>query len=133
MNPQDLIRSIMTALDNISSGEQQKQPMDSNRDGNYSNDTPQDPETPEVTKAPNLAMLVPIKFDQNDHTDDSNPMFPISDFPTSNGAESNPQASFSQADSQPDCGCEEPTANDNQPDELELIKRAAGISRRPEE
>jgi hypothetical protein len=129
MNPQDLIRSIMTALDNISSSEQQ--PQDCNHDGNYSNDTRQDPNTPEVTKAPNLAMLVPIEFDQTDHTDSTKPIFPVPGFPTSHGAEANPQSGFSSpSTSDSDCGC---SGNANEPDELDLIMRAAGINRRPEE
>ena len=45
-----------------------------NQNGETTPDT--DPNTPQVTKVPNLAMMVPVKFDQDDHSDDSEPMFP---------------------------------------------------------
>ena len=110
MNPQDLIRSIMTALDNIGSDEQpqmgEPQPM---QDGGI-----------EKVQVPTMAVLTPVKVDNSASSDGTavRGMFPA------------PEHAKSEEPMSGDCGCE---ANDNEPDELELIKRAAGISRRPEE
>ena len=103
MNPQDLIRSIMTALDNIGSDEQPNTPAQG---------------TPEKMNVPTIAVLTPVKVD-NKSSDGSKSVF--TDVPTHTKQEEPEQA---------DCGC---GGNDNQPDELEIIKRSAGISPRPEE
>jgi hypothetical protein len=108
MNPQDLIRSIMTALDNIGSDEQ-PQMGEPQQDGGI-----------EKVQVPTMAVLTPVKVDNSASSDGTavKGMFPA------------PEHQKSEEPMSGDCGCE---ANDNEPDELELIKRAAGISRRPEE
>jgi len=80
-----------------------------NQDGETTPDT--DPNTPEVTKAPNLAMMVPVKFDQSDHSDDAEPMFPT-----------------------PDHGSEVHGTDGNEPhnDELKIIKIRAGLMKAPQ-
>jgi len=113
MNPQDLIRSIMTALDNIGSdekpamGEPQAEPT---QDGGI-----------EQVKVPTIAVLTPVKIDNTSSSDGSavKGMFPAPEH-----AKSEEPAS--------DCGCGGSSTPDV-PDELELIKRAAGISRPPEQ
>jgi hypothetical protein len=112
MNPQDLIRSIMTALDNIGSDEQPQMgepDMEPQHDGGI-----------EKVQVPTIAVLTPVKVDNKASSDGTavKGMFPA------------PEHQKSEEPMSSDCGCE---ANDNEPDELELIKRAAGISRRPEE
>ena len=114
MNPQDLIRSIMTALDNIGSDEQPQMgepEMEPKQDGGITK-----------VEVPSMAILTPVKVDNKASTDGTavKGMFPAPEHAKSEEPTS-------------DCGCGEPEANDNEPDELELIKRAAGISRRPEE
>lgn len=116
MNPQDLIRSIMTALDNIGSDEQPQMgepEMEPKQDGGI-----------EKVEVPSMAILTPVKVDNKASTDGTavKGMFPAPEH-----AKSEELAA--------DCGCggSEPESNDNEPDELELIKRAAGISRSPQE
>jgi hypothetical protein len=100
MNPQDLIRSIMTALDNISSDEQPAQG------------------TPEKMNVPTIAVLTPVKVD-NKSAEGSKSLF------------TNVPAHAKQEEpEQSDCGCGN---DDNQPDELEIMRRSAGISTRPED
>ena len=114
MNPQDLIRSIMTALDNIGSDEQpstSEPNMEPQHDGGI-----------EKVQVPTIAVLTPVKVDNSASSDGTavKGMFPA------------PEHQKSEEPMSGDCGCGgEPEANDNEPDELELIKRAAGISRRP--
>jgi hypothetical protein len=114
MNPQDLIRSIMTALDNIGSDQQPQMgepEMEPKHDGGI-----------EKVEVPSMAILTPVKVDNKASTDGTavKGLFPA---PEHQKAEE-PAA---------DCGCggDEPEAND-QTDELEIMKRSAGISRRPE-
>ena len=79
----------------------------SNQDGET---TPQDdPNTPQVTKAPNLAMMVPVEFDQQDHSDPADPMFPT-----------------------PDHGREVHNA-DSENNDLTVIKIRAGLMKAPEQ
>lgn len=116
MNPQDLIRSIMTALDNIGSGEQSQMgepEMEPKQDGGIG-----------TVEVPSMAILTPVKVDNKASTDGTavKGLFPAPEHQKSEEPEG-------------DCGCggEEPQANDNQPDELEIMKRSAGISRPPEQ
>ena len=116
MNPQDLIRSIMTALDSIGSDEQPQMgepEMEPKQDGGI-----------EKVEVPSMAILTPVKVDNRASTDGTavKGLFPAPEHAKSEEPES-------------DCGCGggEPEANDNEPDELEYIKRAAGISRPPQE
>jgi len=113
MNPQDLIRSIMTALDNIGSdekpamGEPEAEPQ---HDGGIG-----------TVEVPTNAVLVPVKVDNKSSTDGTavKGMFPAPEHAKSEEPEA-------------DCGCSGSSTPDA-PDELELIKRAAGISRPPEQ
>ena len=110
MNPQDLIRSIMTALDNIGSDEQPE--MEPKQDGGI-----------EKVQVPTIAVLTPVKVDNTASSDGTavKGLFPA------------PEHAKSEEPSA-DCGCgEEPQANDNEPDELEIMKRSAGISQPPQE
>ena len=111
MNPQDLIRSIMTALDNIGSDEQTQQ--EPKQDGGI-----------EKVEVPSMAILTPVKVD-NKASSDGTAVKGL--FPAPEHAKSEEPAA--------DCGCggDEPEANDNKPDELEQIKRSAGISRPSQE
>ena len=112
MNPQDLIRSIMTALDNIGSDEQ-PQMGEPQQDGGI-----------EKVQVPTIAVLTPVKVDNSASSDGTavKGMFPA------------PEHQKSEEPMSGDCGCGgEPEANDNEPDELEIMKRAAGISRPPQE
>jgi len=114
MNPQDLIRSIMTALDNIGSDEQPQMgepDMEPKQDGGITK-----------VEVPSMAILTPVKVDNKASSDGTavKGMFPA------------PEHAKSEEPSA-DCGCgEEPEAN-NEPDELEIMKRSAGISRPPQE
>ena len=115
MNPQDLIRSIMTALDNIGSDEQPQM-------GEPEQEPKQDGGITKV-EVPSMAILTPVKVDNKASTDGTavRGMFPA------------PEHAKSEEPAD-DCGCDaEPEANDNKPDELEMIKRSAGISRPPQE
>ena len=116
MNPQDLIRSIMTALDNVGSDEQPQM-------GEPEQEPKQDGGVEKV-QVPTMAVLTPVKVDNRASTDGTavKGLFPAPEHAKSEEPES-------------DCGCGggEPEANDNEPDELELIMRAAGISRPPQE
>ena len=115
MNPQDLIRSIMTALDNIGSDEQPQM-------GEPEQEPKQDGGITKV-EVPSMAILTPVKVDNKASTDGTavRGMFPAPEHAKSEEPEG-------------DCGCgEEPQANDNEPDELEIMKRSAGISRPPQE
>jgi hypothetical protein len=116
MNPQDLIRSIMTALDNIGSDEQTQMgepSMEPKQDGGI-----------EKVQVPTMAVLTPVKVDNSASSDGTavKGMFPA------------PEHAKSEEPMSGDCGCggEEPEAN-NEPDELEIMKRSAGISRPPQE
>lgn len=114
MNPQDLIRSIMTALDNIGSDEQPQM-------GEPEQEPKQDGGITKV-EVPSMAILTPVKVDNKASTDGTavRGMFPAPEHAKSEEPVS-------------DCGCDaEPEANDNKPDELEMIKRSAGISRPPQ-
>jgi len=106
----------MTALDNIGSDEQPqigKPTMEPQHDGGIG-----------TVEVPSMAILTPVKVDNKASTDGTavKGIFPAPEHQKSEEPEG-------------DCGCGggEPKANDNEPDELELIKRAAGISRRPQE
>ena len=114
MNPQDLIRSIMTALDNIGSDEQPQM-------GEPEQEPKQDGGITKV-EVPSMAILTPVKVDNKASTDGTavRGMFPAPEH-----AKSEEPAG--------DCGCGESEANDNEPDELEIMKRSAGISRSPQE
>jgi hypothetical protein len=116
MNPQDLIRSIMTALDNIGSDQQSstgEPEMEPKQDGGI-----------EKIEVPSMAILTPVKVDNKASTDGTavKGLIPAPEHQKSEEPEG-------------DCGCGggESEATDNEPDELEMIKRSAGISRRPEE
>jgi len=116
MNPQDLIRSIISALDNIGSDEQPQM-------GEPKQEPKQDGGITKV-EVPSMAILTPVKVDNKASTDGTavKGMFPA------------PEHAKSE-DPTGDCGCSggEPEANDNEPDELEIMKRSAGISRPPHE
>jgi hypothetical protein len=104
----------MTALDNIGSDEQPQM-------GEPEQEPKQDGGITKV-EVPSMAILTPVKVDNKASTDGTavRGMFPAPEH-----AKSEEPAA--------DCGCDvEPEANDNKPDELEMIKRSAGISRPPQ-
>ena len=102
----------MTALDNIGSDEhpQMNEPLSepSHHDGGI-----------ERVEVPTIAVLTPVKVDNTASSDGTavKGLFPAPEHAKSEEPES-------------DCGCQ---ANNEEPDELELIKRAAGLSRPPEQ
>jgi hypothetical protein len=104
MNPQDLIRSIMTALDNIGSDEQPAQG------------------TPEKMNVPTIAVLTPVKID-NTSSDGDGSKSVFTNVPD-HAKQEEPEHSS--------CGCQD-GAQDQEEDPIDAMKRIAGITVRAEQ
>lgn len=104
MNPQDLIRSIMTALDNIGSDEQLSHG------------------TPEKMNVPTIAVLTPVNID-NTSSDGNGSMSVFTNVPD-HATQEEPEHSS--------CGCQA-GAQDQEEDPIDAMKRIAGITVRTQQ